>query len=156
MMDTAPLRAAYGALLDAATAAEPGAAPPPGEWSADQILAHVVLINTATIAAVSSAATGAVTTYDNRLAQDAWTIDRIVTLTGGGAGLRNRIGHQADALCALAMSCGEAELDTPVPALLLSKGEVLVDQPMRLRDLVSGLAESEIPGHTRQLRALHD
>ena len=48
----------------------------------------------------------------------------------------------------------EAELDTLVPTLLLSNGTVLVDQPMPLRDLVTGLAEAELPGHTKQLLAL--
>ena len=156
MLDIAPLRDAYRALLDAAaTVASSGdAVPPPGEWNADQILAHVVLVNTATITAVSSAVTGTVTTYDNRLAHDAWTLDRVITLTGGTAGLRDRIGHQADALCALATTCGEAELDTPVPALLLSNGKVMVDQAVPLRDLITGLAAAELPGHTRQLLAL--
>lgn len=50
-MDTTPLRDAYRALLDAAgTVAEFGdttPAPPPGEWDADQILAHVSLVNAA-------------------------------------------------------------------------------------------------------------
>jgi hypothetical protein len=48
----------------------------------------------------------------------------------------------------------EAELDTLVPTLLLSNGAVLVDQPLRLRDLITGLAEVELPGHTKQLLAL--
>jgi hypothetical protein len=48
----------------------------------------------------------------------------------------------------------ETELDTPLPTLLLSNGEVLVDQPVPLRDLITGLAEVEIPGHTKQILAL--
>ena len=157
MLDTAPLRDAYRALLDAAaTVAGSGdPVPPPGEWNAERILAHVVLINAATITAVSSAAAGTITTYDNRPAQDAWTLDRVITLAGGDAGLRDRIRVQADALCALGgPMLSETELDTPVPTLLLSSGEVMVDQPMPLRDLVTGLAEVELPGHTRQLLAL--
>ncbi|MEN3357117.1 MAG: hypothetical protein V7637_1099, partial [Mycobacteriales bacterium] len=48
----------------------------------------------------------------------------------------------------------EAELDTPVPTLLLSKDTVLIDQPLPLRDIITGLAEVELPGHTQQLLAL--
>ena len=48
----------------------------------------------------------------------------------------------------------ETELSTPVPTRLLSNGMVLVDQPMPLRDLITGLAEVELPGHTEQLLAL--
>ncbi len=159
MLDTTPLRDAYRALLDAAaTVAESGdtsPVPPAGEWNVDQILAHVALVSAATITAVSCAATAAITTYDNRMAQDTWTIDRVIALAGGNAGLRERIRLQGDALCALGgPMLSEAELDTPVPALLLSNGKVLVDQPVPLRDLITGLAEVELPGHTEQLLAL--
>lgn len=156
MMDTITLRDAYRALLDAAgTVAEPGGAspaPPPGEWDADQILAHVSLISALTITAVSHVTSAASATYDNRTAQDAWTLERVITRAGGNAGLRDRIRVQGDALCALVGPLlSEAELDTSVPALLVSGGTLLVDRPMPLRDIVTGLAESELPGHTKQL-----
>jgi hypothetical protein len=159
MMDTAPLRDAYRALLNAAaTVADSGdttPATPPGEWNADQILAHVALVNAATIAAVSTVASGAHTTYDNRIALDSWTIERVITLAGGNAGLRDRIRLQGDALCALGgPTLSEAELDTQVPARLLSNDTLLVDQPVPLRDLITGLADVELPGHTKQLLAL--
>ncbi|GGJ27390.1 DinB family protein [Streptomyces brasiliensis] len=159
MMDTTPLADAYRTLLDAAAtvadAADTSPVPPDGEWNAEQILAHVALVNAATLTAASSVAAGANTTYDNRMAQDAWTIDRVITLAGGNAGLRERIRLQGDALCALGgPALSDAELDTPVPTLLLSKGTVLVDRPMPLRDLITGLAAVELPGHTAQLLAL--
>jgi hypothetical protein len=154
-MDTTPLRDAYRALLDAAESTDTSAAPPAGEWNAAQVLAHVSLVSAATIATAACVAAGANTTYDNRLAQDAWTIDRVVALAGGTAGLRERIRRHGDALCAFGgQALSEAELDTPVPALLLSHGKVLVDQPLRLRDILTGLAEGELPGHTNQLLAL--
>jgi len=158
-MDTTPLRDAYHALLDAAaTVADSGdtsPVPPTGEWNADQILAHVAIVNATTIATVSSVATGAIATYDNRIALDTWTIDRVIALAGGNTGLRDRIRLQGDALCALGgPMLSEAELDTLVPTLLLSNDTVLVDQPVPLRDLITGLAEVELPGHTKQLLAL--
>jgi hypothetical protein len=159
MLDTTPLRDAYRALLDAAAtvagSGDTSPVPPAGEWNADQILAHVALINAATITAVSCAATGTTTTYDNRMAQDAWTIDRVIALAGGNAGLRDRIRLQGDALCALGgPMLSEAELDTLMPTLLLSNGKLRVDQPVPLRDLITGLGEAELPGHTEQLLAL--
>ncbi|HTF49795.1 MAG TPA: hypothetical protein VK735_20325 [Pseudonocardia sp.] len=159
MMDTAPLRDAYLALLNAAaTVADAGdttPTPPAGEWNADQILAHVALVNAATIAAVSAVSAGAHTTYDNRISQDTWTIQHVITLAGGNAGLRDRIRVQGDALCALGgPTLSEAELDTPVPARLLSNDALLLDQPVPLRDLIAGLADAELPGHTAQLLAL--
>jgi len=164
MLDTAPLRNAYRALLEAAaTVADSGVAnfgdtrpvPPAGEWNAEQILAHVAIVNATTIAAVSAIASGANTTYDNRMALDTWTIERVIARASGNAGLRDRIGLQGDALCALGgPMLSEAELDTLVPTLLLSNGTVLVDQPVLLRDLITGLAEVELPGHAKQLLAL--
>jgi hypothetical protein len=156
-MDTTLLRHAYGVFLDAAVAASDGKIPEPqaGEWNADQILAHVSLISAATITAVSAVASGAKTTYDNRTALDTWTIERVIALAGGSAGLQDRIRRQGDALCALGgPALSEAELETLVPALLLSNGTLLVDQPLSLRDLITGLADTELPGHTRQLLAL--
>ena len=158
-MDNAPLRDAYRALLDAAaTVADSGDTnliPPTGEWNADQILAHVAILNAITIATVSSVATGAIATYDNRIALDTWTIGRVIVLAGGNLGLRDRIRLQGDALCALGgPMLSEAELDTLVPTLLLSNDTVLVDQPVPLRELITGFAEVELPGHTKQLLAL--
>src|SRR5919199_1417189 len=153
-MDITPLRDAYAAFLDAAATvsdARDTSPPPAGEWNGDQILAHVSLVNAATIAAVSHVTSGASTTYDNRPALDTWAIDRVITRTGGRERLRDRIRHQGDALCALGEALTDAELATPVPTLLLSDGKVLVDQPLQLRDILTGLADVELPGHRNQL-----
>jgi hypothetical protein len=159
VVDTTLLREAYRALLDAAAtvadSGEPSPLPPAGEWNADQILAHVSIENAATIAAVSTIASGTNTTYDNRIALDTWTIGRLIALAGGNTGLRDRIRVQAGALCALGgPMLSDSELNTPVPTRLLSNQTVLVDQPMPLRDLITGLADTELPRHTRQLLAL--
>ncbi|MFJ3791579.1 hypothetical protein [Kitasatospora sp. NPDC090091] len=159
LIDTTALREAYRALLDAAAevadAGDRVLAPPEGEWNADRILAHVALVTAATVGAAASIAAGANTTYDNRPAQDTWTIDRVIERAGGSAGLRERIRCQAESLCAFGgAALSGPELDTPVPTLLLSHGAVLVDAPVPLRDLVNGLAVAEIPGHTEQLLAL--
>ncbi|HUN71870.1 MAG TPA: hypothetical protein VMU52_06120 [Steroidobacteraceae bacterium] len=159
-MDTTGLRDAYRALLGAAASVadysgDPAPLPPAGEWSADQILAHIAIINATTIGAVAAVSSGANTTYDNRMALDTWTIDRLIALTGGNAGLRDRIRCQADALCTLGgPMLSDDELNALVPTRLLSNDTVLVDQPVPLRDLITGLAEMELPGHTRQLLAL--
>ncbi len=55
-MDTTPLHAAYRALLEAAattTGAGVPTNPPPGEWTADQVMAHVAVVTATTIAAAS-------------------------------------------------------------------------------------------------------
>lgn len=158
MRDTAPLRDACSALLEAAATvadADTTVIPPAGEWNADQILAHVSIVNAATITAAYAIASGTNTTYDNRIALDTWTINHVIELAGGNAGLRERIRQQTDVLCALVDPVlSETELDTPVPTRLLSNDTVLVDQLVPLRDLITGLADAELPGHTQQLLAL--
>lgn len=146
-MDPQPLRQAYDALL----AADPRAVPPPGEWTTEQILAHVSLISATTISTVADVTSGTIATYDNRGSQDPWTLNRVIALAGGEAVLRERIRAQGEALCALAGVLSEAELATKVPTLLLSNGTCLVDQPLSLGDILAGLADVELPGHTKQL-----
>jgi hypothetical protein len=151
------LRAAYDDLLNAASTVA-GAPPDPKaattEWNAEQILAHLVLVNAATISAACSAASGAIATYDNRLAQDTWTIERVISRAGGSEGLRDRIRRQADALLVIVPGLSEAELNTPFPTLLLSNDSLLVDDRVPLQSLLEGLEHTELPGHAAQLRAL--
>jgi hypothetical protein len=159
MLDTAPLRDAYRALLDAAAVVagpgDPGPTPPAGEWNAGQILAHVAIVTATTIATASCVASGTNATYDNRIALDSWTIERLIARAGGHAGLRDRIRRHGDCLCALGgPALSEAELGTLVPTLLVSDGAVLVDQLVPLRELITGLAEVELPTHTKQLLSL--
>lgn len=154
-MDTTALHDGYQELLDAATtfaAADADPVPPPGEWNADQILGHVALVNAATLSAACSAASATVATYDNRLAHDTWTINRVISLVGDKEGLRARIRLQAEAICSIASS--ETELATRIPTLLLSHDTLLVDDLVPLRALIDGLATNELPGHARQLRGL--
>ncbi|MCX5391154.1 hypothetical protein [Streptomyces sp. NBC_00094] len=160
MTEAEALRSAYRDLLDAAdTVAAAGSAlsgPPDGEWGAERILAHVSLVTATTLAAVSAVASGVGATYDNRVAHDPWTLDHVVELAGGAAGLRERIRVHGEALCVLGVgpALSEAELGTPVPTLLVSHDTLMVDGPVPLRDLVAGLAAAELPGHTKQLLSL--
>jgi hypothetical protein len=157
-MDTTPLRNAFRTVLDAATTvaeADQDPIPPAGEWNADHILAHVSIVNAATISTVSAITSGTHTIYDNRVSHDAWTLAHVIDVAGGNEGLRERIRAQGEALCALAgPALSDAESDNLVPTRLVSKDTILVDQPIPLRDIITGLADVELPGHADQLRAL--
>jgi hypothetical protein len=158
-MDSMTVREAFSGLLDAAgTVAAAGDAvvtPAPGEWNAEQVLAHVKIVNATTIAAAASIAAGTVTAYDNRIAHDPWTLEHVIATTGGIAGLQERIRRQEAALCSFDDGgLSEVELDTLVPTLLVSHGAIQVNQPLPLRVLLNGLVDSELPGHTQQLLAL--
>jgi len=157
-MDTTLLQDAYAGLLDAAAhvAERSGdiVTPPDGGWDADRILAHIALVDAATLATAATVASGAAATYDNRLSHEAWTTSRVRARAGGNAGLQDRIRRQGEALCVLGTALSDAELDTAIPTLLLSDDEALVDQPVPLRAILTGLAEDHLPRHTTQLLAL--
>lgn len=157
-MDTTHLNDAYATLIDAATQlaqrAEDTLPPPDGGWNADRVLAHIALVDAATLATAATIAAGANAAYDNRLSLDTWTAHRVHARAGGNAGLQERIRSQGQALCALAAALSDAELDTPIAALLLSDDEVLVDQTVPLRAILTGLAEDHLPRHAAQLLAL--
>ncbi len=157
-MDTTRLRDAYAGLLAAAAhvARRSGdtVTPPNGGWDADRILAHIALVDAATLATAATVASGAAATYDNRLSHEAWTTSRVLIRVGGNAGLQDRIRRQGEALCVLGTALSDAELDTAIPTLLLSDDEALVDQPVPLRAILTGLAEDHLPRHTTQLLAL--
>jgi hypothetical protein len=116
----------------------------------------VAIVTATTIATAACVASGTSATYDNRIALDTWTIERVIARAGGYAGLRDRVRRQGDSLCALGgPALSEAELDTLVPTLLLSNDTVLVDQLVPLREHITGLAGVELPTHTKQLLSLH-
>lgn len=150
------LRQSYTNLLKAAHETSTAERQPKeGEWGGDEILAHVSLVSATTIATAYLIASGVNATYDNRLALDKWSIHHQIAQAGGRAGLAARIAAQAEALSALPETVLSGhELDTTVPSLLLSNGEVVLDKALTLREILGGLAEVEIPGHTAQLLAL--
>lgn len=157
-MDTSRLRDAYDALLEASVtvlgSGDTSPAPPPGEWDATQILAHVASVDAGVLATVYSVASAAEATYDNRVSLDAATLDRITAITQDADGLRDRIRRQGAALCAVSEMLSEVELDTSVATVFESAGVVQFDQPIPLRALITGLAEDHLPRHTTQLLTL--
>lgn len=103
------------------------------------------------LAVACTVAAGAHATFDNRLSLDTYNLARISERTGGRGPMLDRIRGQGEALCRVVERLGEDELDQPVPTLLMSGGTLLVDQPLRLGDLLVGLADDHLPRHAQQL-----
>ncbi|MGW6936768.1 hypothetical protein ACWGE0_42415 [Lentzea sp. NPDC054927] len=149
-MDTTALRSAYEKFLDAAAAPDLGDAAD-GGWNADQVLAHVLSVDAATAAVALGVVSGSRPTFDNRPCLDSWNLDRIIAEHPGRAGLITRVRWQAAVLCDVADQLTEQAAAVLVPSFLMSNDELVLDQPVSLADLVNGLAESHVPGHTQQL-----
>ncbi|SDM80592.1 hypothetical protein SAMN04488074_12734 [Lentzea albidocapillata subsp. violacea] len=152
-MDTTALRSAYKKFLDVATTPGLGEAAD-GGWNADQVLAHVLSVDAAAAAVALGVVSGARPTFDNRICLDRWNLDRIIAEHSGRAGLITHVRHQAAVLCDIADQLSEQTAAVLVPSFLMSGDELVLDQPLALADLVNGLAEKHVPGHTRQLADL--
>jgi hypothetical protein len=152
-MDITALRKAHEDFL--AVASDGGfGPPPPGEWDAPRLLAHVAAAD-ATIAAVALAVTGGErAAYDNRASLDEWNLRRIVAECGGLTGLTEFVRTQGELFCQVAAALPESALSVAVPVLIVSANELMVDQPWPLGDLVQGIGTIHLPRHARQLAGL--
>jgi hypothetical protein len=150
-MDTTALHTAYRDFL--AVTDRGGFDPPPlGEWTAEQLLAHMIATDTGITAIALAVAAGQRPTYDNRYALDGWNLARL-------AGrplpeLANRVRCRGELLCHVAEDLDDAELRVPVHCLILSGCTVMADGPMPLGELIDGIGAVHLPRHAAQLAAL--
>lgn len=152
-MNSKALREAYDRFLAEAEAG--GFGPPPaGEWDAPRLLAHIAAAD-ASIASVALAiAAGLRPAYDNRATLDEWNLQRIVARAGDLAGLIALVRRNGDLLCAVAEQLDDADFAVPLHILIVSKDQVVVDEPRPLGFLVEGVGQVHLPLHTEQLRSL--
>jgi hypothetical protein len=150
-MDTTTLRTAYRDFL---AVVERGdfAGPPPGEWTAGQLLAHVVATDTGITAIALAVAAGQRPTYDNRYALDGWNLARLAARPLPE--LADTVRRRGELLCRVAEDLDDAELSVPVHCLILSGCTVMADGPLPLAELINGIGAVHLPGHAAQLAAL--
>jgi len=152
-MDVTRLRKAHDEFL--AVAAGGGFGPPSaGEWDADRVLAHIALGEMSAAAAALAIAAGQRAVYDNRPSLDEWNLQRVVGEARGTGDMTSLVRRYGELLCDIAAGLTERELEVSLPVLILSKDQVLVDEPRPLRALLAGLGEVHLPAHAEQLRGL--
>jgi hypothetical protein len=149
-MDTAAVRGAYDRLLDVAARPDLGEAAD-GGWNADQVLAHLLSVDASIAAVALGVVAGSRPTFDNRISLDPWNLNRIIAEHADRADLIDHVRDQATVLCDIADRLSEQTASVPVPSLLVSAAELVLDQPVPLAGLIDGLAEDHVPRHTRQL-----
>ena len=152
-MDVTRLRKAHDEFLAVASAG--GFGPPPaGEWDADRILAHVALGEMSGAAAALAIAAGQRAVYDNRPSLDEWNLQRVMGETRGAGDMTSLVRRSGELLCDITAGLTERELEVSLPVLIISKDQILVDEPRPLRALLAGLGEVHLPAHAEQLRGL--
>ena len=151
--DTSGLRAAYAAFF--AEASLGGfAAPPHGEWTAEQIVVHVAINDDGLGAVCRGLIEGAAVTYENAAATDAAVLAPLVA----GRSLADliEIGRDRSAqVVTLLERLDEQQLATEVPCLLRDNGTVVFDRPVPWNMLLLEIQPGRhLAGHTEQLRSL--
>jgi hypothetical protein len=153
MMDVARLHRAHEQFLD--VVAEGGfGAPPPGEWDAERLLAHVAATDMAAASLALATASGQRPAYDNRSSLDEWNLRRLVASAGGLTGLAGLLRRHGELLCAAAGALTEQDLAVRVPVLIISGAEVVVDEPRPIEWLIAGIGDTHLPMHASQLASL--
>lgn len=152
--DLEALAAAYCAFYDEAEREGFGPAPE-GEWSADEVIAHIALNDLSLIAVSQVLRHGRAARYQNRDCQaraalSAW-IDRFPDPTE-----RIEVGRTlARQVVDILGSLDAEQLDTEVPCLLLHDGEVVLDGPRPWGGLaLRTQAQVHLPAHVEQLAKL--
>src|SRR5215472_6444519 len=152
-MDVRALRQAHEDFLEVAKAGGFGP-PPPGEWDAERLLAHVAAADTAIASAALAVAAGQRPAYDNRPSLDEWNLRRIVAEAGGLDGLVELVRERGRLLCEVAAALSESAGTVRINVLIISNDELIVDEPWPLADLIAGVGTIHLPRHARQLAGL--
>jgi hypothetical protein len=152
-MDVAAMRTAHEDFL-AVVAGGGFGPPPPGEWDAERLLAHVAAADAAIASVALAVAGGQRAAYDNRASLDEWNLRRIVGECGGLSGLTEFVRAQGELICKVAAVLPESAGSVLIPVLIISGDELIVDEPWPLQDLVQGLGTIHVPRHAAQLAGL--
>ena len=152
-MDVRALRQAHEDFLEVAKAGGFGP-PPPGEWDAERLLAHVAAADAAIASVGLAVAAGQRAAYDNRPSLDEWNLRRIVAEAGGLDGLIELVRERGRLLCEVAAALSESAGTVRINVLIISNDELVVDEPWPLADLIAGVGTIHLPRHGRQLAGL--
>lgn len=147
------LRAAYATFHSTARAGN-FTAPPDGEWSAAQVVAHVALTDDVMASVCRNLIARREAHFDNTAVQDVANLDRFV----GGRSIDDVIAdaerHSQDLLLLLGR-LDDDQLATEVHCHLTDHGEVMVDGPMPWGRLALTVQTGRhLPSHTEQLVGL--
>jgi uncharacterized protein YciI len=127
--------------------------PPDGEWTAEQIAAHITRNNDLIAEAAEKVAAGQEVSYDNAPGVDGAELAGLAAGIGGLAGLARDIERSAARLAKARDSLGD-RADTLIPVVIRDGGQIAVDRQMPIGGLCEGNATFHLDLHLRQLKAL--
>jgi DinB superfamily len=152
-MNTDALRSNYEAIAEIATSGEFGP-PPPDEWTAEQIIAHLTANDDLLAATTVDVLAGRPTAYDNTLAIDTARLSALVDECAGRDGVIQRLRTTSTRLAELVEQIDDDQAATTLHVHILDGTIVQVDQPLPLAALFRAQAMVHLPAHLQQLENL--
>jgi hypothetical protein len=151
----AALAAAYHAFYAEALSGSFGP-PPPGEWTALRVVAHVGVNDLALAGVCRALLQRRPPTLDNAAPNDLAVLDAFVAAHGGDLASVVRAAQAGTAdLLALLGRLEEGHLTSSVRSVLRDHGEIVVDGELEWGRLVLTVQTTRhLPAHTEQLRGL--
>ncbi|MEU9504851.1 hypothetical protein AB0D32_01030 [Micromonospora sp. NPDC048170] len=151
-MDSGTLREAYEEVLAEVDAGGFGA-PPAGQFSAEQIVAHLAANDELMTEATEAVIAGSPYAYYDLENIHRPQVDALVAECGGLDGLATLLRATSQKLCALTDRLGPAA-QTPVETHLREGFDLVVDEPLPWGRTLDLHARVHLPKHLAQLRLL--
>lgn len=151
-MDAAELRRAYEVLL---AEADTGgfSPPPPGEWTAEQVVAHVAANDELLIEVTEAVIAGSPYVCYNHNSVHRPQLDALVAECRDMAGLTARVRSSSDRLCQLVERLG-AKSSTSVDTNIRDGDDIVINEPLPWGRTLDIHGRLHLPWHSGQLRAL--
>jgi hypothetical protein len=152
-MNADAIRRAYAEFVDAA---QTGHYQPPvqGGWTAELVLAHVIVGDRLIAEAAAKMLTGAPVTFDNLASQSEAYLRAVVAAAGDWDGLVASVKRGGEELAGLMEQLSPEQLATPIPCRIISDHAVVIDATFPLLNLVRVPADTHLRMHIQQLAAL--
>jgi len=128
--------------------------PTDGGWTAEMVLAHVVIGDRLIAEAAARVMAGVPTTFDNLGSQSEPYLRSVAEAAGGWDGLLAALQRGGDELIALARCITDEQAATPIAARIISDNAVVFDATVPLSTLMGVPADTHLRLHTQQLAAL--
>lgn len=151
-MDSGALRRAYAEVLAEVEAGGFGA-PPAGQLSAEQIVAHLAANDELMTEATEAVLAGSPFAYYDLETVHRPQVDALVAECGGLDGLATLLRATSQKLCALTDRLGPAA-QTPVETHLREGFDLVVDEPLPWARTLDLHTRVHLPKHLAQLRML--
>src|SRR5215207_1596946 len=149
-MDTQHLRRAYADFLESVRGGPFGTSAS-GGWSAEMVLAHVVVGDRLIAEAAGRVVAGLPVTFDNGASLSEPYLQAVIDAADGWDGLVRAVESGAEELLGLAHQMTDEQAATPIASRIVSGNTVVLDHTVPVGSLVRSPADVHLRMHLQQL-----